>query len=133
MGVLVACCFLIGLAPLWSLPILGKAISAWAPELNDAGPRLVTLAPLGWITTMGLLLVAALSLGGACAVDRSFAALRSRAAPPGAAATWRRRRGCSTPRRRSPRCWSGLFGWVLRPRTHGPEELAAVPAADRFP
>ncbi len=31
MGVLAACCFLIGLAPLLIAPILGAGISAWAP------------------------------------------------------------------------------------------------------
>ena len=44
MGVLVACCFLIGLAPLVIVPIVGQGVSAWAPGLKDVGPRLVALA-----------------------------------------------------------------------------------------
>ncbi len=35
MSVLVACCFLIGLAPLAVAPFLASGISAWAPSLND--------------------------------------------------------------------------------------------------
>src|SRR5262249_49755492 len=57
MSVLVVCCFLIGIAPLAIAPILEKAAWAWDPGLKDAGDRLAALAPLGWITRMGLLLM----------------------------------------------------------------------------
>src|SRR5262249_9389868 len=57
MNVLVVCCALIGIAPLLVVPLLQGGISAWAPDLKDAGPQLATLAPLGTITAMGLLLI----------------------------------------------------------------------------
>src|SRR6185436_3769080 len=50
MGVLVACCCFIGLAPGLIMPVFGKGVSAWAPELTEVGPQLVRLAPLGWIS-----------------------------------------------------------------------------------
>ena len=34
MSVLVACCFLIGLAPKWIAPVIGQGVSAWAPEIG---------------------------------------------------------------------------------------------------
>ena len=82
MGMLVACCFLIGLAPLITAPVLGKAISAWAPNLKEPGSRLVALAPLGSITTMGLLLVTAAALASAALWSRIVRA------PSSSGATW---------------------------------------------
>jgi hydrogenase-4 component B len=122
MGVLAACCFLIGLAPLLITPILGQGISAWSPSLKDAGPRLVALAPLDWITAMGLLLVAALLAGGAVL----WMCLRHGVVEK--AATW----GCGyiapTPRMQYTsssfaQILVGLFAWALRPRTHKPNTL----------
>src|SRR5262249_5902545 len=63
MGVLVACCFLIGLAPPLLAPVLDKAVTVWAPETEETGVRLANLAPLNWISVMGVLLVAALGAG----------------------------------------------------------------------
>ncbi len=126
MSVLVACCFLIGLAPLLVAPILASGISAWAPSLIDPGSRLVSLAPLNWITTMGLLLVAALMLAG------SLLRFQLARASVASGATW----GCGylapTPRMQYTsssfaQMLVGMFAWVLRPRTRGPEELPLFP------
>ncbi len=47
MGVLVACCVLIGAAPLLIAPILEQGVSAWDPaSMNRPSPRLAVLAPL---------------------------------------------------------------------------------------
>jgi len=131
MGVLVACCFLIGLAPLLIAPILQQGVSAWAPNLDVAGPRLTTLAPLEWITVMGLLLIAALLLGGAVLrtrLDRSVVEEGT---------TW----GCGyvapTPRMQYTsssfaQMLVGMFGWVLRPRTHQPKILPLFPPETYF-
>src|SRR4029077_12487861 len=40
MGVLVGCCFVMGLAPRLVAPVLEKGIVAWAPNVTDAGQRL---------------------------------------------------------------------------------------------
>jgi len=131
MGVLVACCFLIGLAPLLITPVLQQGVSAWAPNLKDAGPFLVTLAPLQWITVMGLLLIVALLLAGAALwmrLDRSVVEQ---------GATW----GCGyvapTPRMQYTsssfaQMLVGMFGWVLRPRTHRPKDLPLFPPETYF-
>jgi hydrogenase-4 component B len=131
MGVLAACCFLIGLAPLLVAPLLGQAVSAWAPNLTDAGPRLVTLASLDWIAVMSLGLTAALLVASAVLWQR----LRHSAVQQ--AATW----GCGyvapTPRMQYTsssfaQMLVGLFGWALRPRTHRPGNLPRFPQKTDF-
>jgi hydrogenase-4 component B len=120
MGVLVACCFLIGLFPLLIAPIFARAISDWAPNIPDAGPRLVTLARLDWITAMGLLLIAALLLGGAALW------LRLRRSVVASGATWGCGYAAPTPRMQYSsssfaQLLVGLFAWALRPRRHMPK------------
>jgi hydrogenase-4 component B len=131
MGVLVACCFLIGLAPILIAPVLGRGISVWAPGLNDVGPRFATLAPLGWITAMALGLIAASLVTGAVLWLR----LRRNGVEKGA--TW----GCGyiapTPRMQYTsssfaQMLVGLFRWALRPRTRRPRNLALFPQKADF-
>jgi hydrogenase-4 component B len=131
MGVLVACCSLIGLAPILVAPILGSAVSAWDPGLKDASPRLTALAPLGWITVMGLLLTAALLAGGVLLWLR----LRYRVVEKGA--TW----GCGyvapTPRMQYTsssfaQMLVGLFAWALRPHSRRPKDLPLFPQKTAF-
>jgi hydrogenase-4 component B len=131
MGVLVACCFLIGLAPMLLAPTLGIGVSAWAPDLKDAGPRLATLAPLDWITVMGLLLIAALLVGGVGLWLR----LRHGVVEKGA--TWGCGYAAPTPRMQYTsssfaQMLVGLFSWVLRPRTHKPGNLPLFPQKTDF-
>jgi len=131
MGVLVACCFLIGLAPLLIAPILQEGVSAWAPNLKDAGPRLAMLAPLEWITSMGLLLNLAVLLGGVVLWMRLGRGVVEEGV------TW----GCGyvapTPRMQYTsssfaQMLVGMFGWVLRPRTHHPKDLPLFPPETYF-
>jgi hydrogenase-4 component B len=131
LGVLAACCFVIGLAPLLVAPVLGQGISAWAPDLADAGRCLAALAPLGWITVMGLFLVGALALVGAVLW------LRLRRAVVTTDTTW----GCGyvapTPRMQYTsssfaQMLVGLFAWALRPRTHKPRDLPLFPEKSAF-
>jgi hydrogenase-4 component B len=130
-SVLVACCFLIGLAPLLLAPILGKAISTWAPNLKDAGPRLITLAPLDWITVMGLLLLAALLLAGAALRSR----LRGSVVDRGT--TWGCGYSAPTPRIQYTsssfaQMLVAMYSWALRPRTHQPQNLPLFPQHTAF-
>jgi hydrogenase-4 component B len=131
MGVLGAGCLLIGLAPLLVAPALERAIWAWAPAVEEAGPRLVALAPLGRLTATGLLLAGVLVLGGVA----SRVYLRRPAAE--GVPTW----GCgyAAPTRRMQYTSSsfaqmlvGMFGWVLRPRSHRPGRLPLFPREARF-
>jgi hydrogenase-4 component B len=128
---LVAFCFVIGLAPILVGPILGKAVAAWDPSLKDADSRLAALAPLGWITVMGVLLIAALLAGTVALL------LRLRCSVVTKGATW----GCGyiapTPRMQYTsssfaHMLVGLFGWALRPRTRRARNPALFPAKTGF-
>jgi hydrogenase-4 component B len=126
MAVLAACCFLIGLAPFLVAPLLARGIAAWSPGLTSSGPDLATLAPLGWITYMGLGLTAGLLVAGIAL------RLRLRHSVVEKDGTW----GCGyvapTPRMQYTSSSFGdmlvrLFGWALRPRTHEPRDLPLFP------
>lgn len=82
MAVLVVGCVFIGLAPSLVAPVLDRAITAWAPELPSGELRLASLAPLGWISVMGLGLV--------CVIVAATAYLRFRLrqGEVGSASTW---------------------------------------------
>jgi hydrogenase-4 component B len=131
MGVLVACCLFIGLAPTIVAPILARAISDWEPSLSDAWLRLGTLAPLPWITAMGLTLIVAWLFAGALLRPR----LRGRFFGQGA--TW----GCgyAHPTARMQYTSSsfaqilvGLFAWALRPRYQEPHIVSLFPQESGF-
>jgi hydrogenase-4 component B len=131
MAVLAACCFLIGVAPLVVVPVLGKALAAWDARLTDAAARLVELAPLSWITVMGLVLT------GGVVLLSVLLWWRLRTSVVEKAPTW----GCGytapTPRMQYSsssfaQMLVGLFAWALRPRTHRPRDLPLFPAKTDF-
>jgi hydrogenase-4 component B len=131
MAALAACCFFLGILPPLVAPILGEGISAWAPGLEDAGPRLAALAPLDWITVMGVALLAVI-LAAALLLWQ-----RLRHSVVDQDTTW----GCGyiapTPRMQYTsssfaQMLVGLFGWALRPRVHGPAALPLFPGKTAF-
>jgi hydrogenase-4 component B len=131
MTVLVACCFLIGVAPGLLAPVLGKALSAWAPELGHAAPRLTALAPLGWTSAMSLALLAVLALTSV------LLRLRLKASVVTIGPTW----GCGyvapTPRMQYTsssfaQILVDLFAWALRPQTHRPKSMGVFPKPTSF-
>ncbi len=131
MAVLAGCCFLIGLAPVLIVPLLGQAVSAWDPRLSDAALRLADAAPLAWITVMGLLLIGGLFLASVVL----WLCLRRGVVDRGP--TW----GCgyAAPTTRMQYTSSsfaqmlvGLFAWALRPHTSRPGELALFPRKSAF-
>jgi hydrogenase-4 component B len=131
MVVLVACCFLIGLAPSLMVPILGSAISAWDPSVQDAGLQLASRVPLVWIAVMGLLLVGGLLVGGV------LLWLRLRQIVVENAPTWCCGYAAPTPRMQYTsssfaQMLVGLFGWALRPRVCRPGEMALFPQKTDF-
>lgn len=129
MAVLVACCLAIGLAPGAFLPLFDSAVMAW---MGGASTVSVTaLAPLDWITVVGLLLAWMLLLGG------GLLWWRLRHGMVVAAPTW----GCGyrAPTQRMQYTSSsfaqllvGLFTWALRPRTHQPRNLPLFPQKTTF-
>ena len=131
MGVLVACCVFIGLAPTWIAPVIGQGVSAWAPELQNVGPRLTTLASIGWISVMAVSLLALLALTSLLMRNR----LRNSVVETGP--TW----GCGyvAPTSRMQYTSSsfaemlvGLFAWALRPRTYRTGTLGLFPQRTNF-
>jgi hydrogenase-4 component B len=131
MGVLVACCFVVGLAPQLVAPVLEQAIVTWAPGRVALGPRLAHVVPFDMITLLGLFLIGGLGVGAGVL---GFLLRRQGATT---APTW----GCgyAAPTRRMQYTSSsfaemivGLFGWVLRPRTHRPAALPLFPQKGDF-
>lgn len=131
MGVLVACCCLIGISPTIVVPVVCAGVDIWAPELAPAAARLEVLAPLNSIGALALSLVA--SLAG-CMVALNVL-LSKRAIEKNA--TW----GCgyAAPTVRMQYTSSsfaqmlvGMFGWVLRPRVHVPTHLTLFPGKSNF-
>jgi hydrogenase-4 component B len=131
MVVLAGCCALIGLAPLLVTGPLGAGISAWDPRRTDAATRLADLAPLAWITLVGVLLIAGLALAAGLLRGR----LRGAVVAKGS--TWGCGYAAPTPRMQYTsssfaQMLVGLFGWALRPRTHRPSALPLFPAKTSF-
>lgn len=134
LGVLAVLCALVGLLP-WAIgPLLDRAVSAWAGELADTGP-LTVLAPLGWVSLVGGLLVVGL-LTGALLVVRN---LRKRAVPANGTpiGTW----DCGYVAPGPTMQYSsssfaqtlvGLFSWALRPKVKNPDTRGLFPRHDAF-
>jgi hydrogenase-4 component B len=131
MGVLVACSFLIGLLPGLAVPALGRALSAWDPPLSDAGTNLADMAPFGWVTAMGFLVLGALLAGGIL-----LRYLLQRGGLENGP-TW----GCGyvapTPRIQYTassfaQMLVGLFCWVLWPTVRRPGDLDLFPGKAHF-
>lgn len=128
MGVLAACCALIGLAPVLVSPLLDAAISSWMPGPQPAALRVGVLVPLGTVSAVSASLVALIALIAALmarGTRRSLALPRQ--------GTWDC--GYALPTSRMQYSASSfaqlivaLFHWVLRPRTHRPAIHGLFPA-----
>jgi hydrogenase-4 component B len=131
MSVLVICCFFIGMAPTLIAPIVAQAVSAWAPELIDVGPRLVAIAELNWISGMSVVLVGLLTATGFVLWNQ----LQHSVVTSGP--TWGCGYAAPTPRMQYTsssfaEMLVGLFAWALRPRAHRPSNLALFPRRSEF-
>jgi hydrogenase-4 component B len=130
MGILAVCCVVIGLTPVVVAPVLAKGVSAWAPDTETTGTRLIALASLGWITAMGLILITGLlAMGTLIWLRLRYTVVK--------ATTW----GCGyvAPSTRMQYTSSsfaqmlvGLFDWALRPRTYVPKDLPLFPQQSSF-
>jgi hydrogenase-4 component B len=129
MAVLAVGCFFIGLGAPLVAPLLQQGVHAWMPL--PASPELTALAPLGWISMMGVALLAALAAGAA------LLAWRLRHQVVGSGETW----GCGyaapvpTMQYTSSsfaQMLVGLFGWALRPRDQPPQIKELFPTSAAF-
>ncbi|MGA3065593.1 MAG: proton-conducting transporter membrane subunit [Tepidisphaeraceae bacterium] len=118
MNILAAASILIGLFPLALVGILGRMITWWSPANTDAGELLGRLAPLGWLTAMGLILVAVVA-------GVLISLIRYQREPVLENITW----DCGFARPTSRMQYIGssfsqmleeLFAWFLRPRIELP-------------
>ena len=137
MFLLAGACLFVGLAPGLVAPGVDRAILTWvsaAPEAAELTPGLLPLAeraPLGWLSAMGLGLVALMAAGGAAL------AWRLRPQFSSSSVTW----GCgySAPTARMQytstsfaEITTGLFRWALFPRIRRPKIEELFPQAASF-
>jgi hydrogenase-4 component B len=131
MGLLAGGCVLIGVAPTLVAPVLGRAVSAWAPEWGTERAPLAHLAPLGAVTMAAVAVLLALGIVGA--VLRA----RTRRAAPATVGTWDC--GYAAPGVTMQYSSSSFaqtlvrtFSWALRPDEHAPAVLGVFPGPASF-
>lgn len=129
MGLLAACCVLIGLAPWTVTPLLQRGIETWAGKPTNL--RLQELAPLGWVS------IAALVLLVLVAVIAALLQWRLRAGGMQRSLTWDC--GYAAPSARMQYTSSSfaqmlvaLFRWALWPVEKVPRVRALFPAQAQF-
>jgi hydrogenase-4 component B len=131
MLLLVLICGLVGICPPVVAPMLDAAIASWQPALAPGGVRLESVAPLWWLSLLGVLLLC-LVLGLWFLLVRRLAA-----APRGAGPTWNC--GYLRPAARMQYTASSfaemlvkLFAGVLRPHREVPVIEGVFPCPGRF-
>ena len=117
-----AVCIALGLFPCLTLPAIGKAVAIWSPASAEAALRLTELAPTGFLTDIGLVLLAAALLAIFFLLRRP--AIRTEG-------TW----GCGymrpTPRIQYTgssfaQSLVGFFSWALLPQRTAPDLRASL-------
>src|SRR5205085_2403822 len=132
MAVLAAGCVTIGAAPGLVAPALERAAAVWAGA-PLAGPSLSRLAPLGWISTVAVVLPAATVV---LALVVMPACRRARRRQP-ALSTWGCGYATSSPRLQYTassfaELVTSRFAWALRPRERRPRLDGLFPATASF-
>lgn len=131
MLVLAAGCLALGLLPQALLPFLDHAVAAWAGSSLPDGVTLLSLAPCGWLS--GVTAILAASLAG---IILASLWLRRRLQAK-TVATWGCGYAAPTPRFQYTggsfaELLTGLFGWVLWPRTQLPRTGRLFPGSRAF-
>jgi hydrogenase-4 component B len=128
MTILTLACLGLGILPMVALPLLQRAAGAWADE---SLPSVATLAPLNWISVMGIAVLALLVV-----IALIWKAL-TRSRSIGTAGTWDC--GYAQPTNRMQYTGSslgqtlvGLFTFVTWPRRCEPQVTGAMPGQTRF-
>ena len=128
MAALAGACLVLGLLPSVAVPLIRNAVATWDPALHPAAPPLGDLAPLGWVSAAGLLLIACVAL---------VAALFGQRQQQPSVLTWDC--GYASPTHRMQyvdasfsEMLVGLFDWAVRSRRSPPELAGLFPANSRF-
>jgi len=128
---LAICCFVIGVMPRLVSPVLEKGIVAWVPAFSSGHLLLVALAPLGWISVSGFVLLGLLLLTGLWFMMR---VQRSRVVADG---TWSCGYAEPTPNMQYTassfaQMLGGFFVWVLRPHVDTSGKQSVFPGQMHF-
>ncbi len=128
MATLALFCILIGLAPSIVVPLLESSVTSWYPPLAGSDLKLATTAPMGWITLLGLAVIAGVIL---------FYRMNSRTSKDSTSETW----GCGYLAPTSHMQYSSssfaqmlvdLFSGILRTHTHQPQINGSYPSASHY-
>ncbi len=124
-------CAVIGLAPALCLPLLIRAVAAWAPDAGEAAAALPSLVPCGWLSGLGIALVILAVTG--------YVFLRRRARPGACRVVGTWDCGYAVPTARMQYTGSSLaqtivdlYARVLRPKWHRPRIDGLFPQPARF-
>jgi len=130
MGLLLAACVWIGLAPATLLPLLARATTAWLGATATTLPTPASLAPAGDISLVALLLLLLLTAGFFYSASRKRQQLAT-------STTWGC--GCSLPLPRARYTTSSFaemivnfFSWALRTRITPPADTSLFPDREPF-
>jgi hydrogenase-4 component B len=131
MWLLAACCLLLGVVPVTAVGVLDRAIAGWAPHMRGTAEGISSYVPIGWLTALALVLLAAV-VSGAWRFSRWRVNRAARAA-----GTW----DCGYARPTARMQYSGssfsqmmveLLSWVLWPRRRPPRINGVFAARSDF-
>jgi hydrogenase-4 component B len=131
MFALALCCLVIGLFPRLVCPLLQQGVAVWIPSYDGQLPSLAMMAPMGWISVVGLTLVGLLLAIGA------LWGLRLRRSRVGAAGTWDCGYAAPSPHMQyTASSFAQMLGvffvWVLRPQVHASGKQTVFPGPAHF-
>ncbi len=131
MVALAACCFAVGLGSPWLAPFLDQVVACWVPPESLHRVSLLSLVPLGWLSTTGA------ALGAVAALAFIICEVRLKPDREPKVGTWDC--GYARPSARMQYTSSSfadmlvrLFRGVLRPRSETPELGGLFPKPSRF-
>ncbi len=131
MGALATGCWVVGLGPWLAAPLLDRTVAVWNGLPTSSLEPIRTLAPLGWISVMGGILILT------TLIFRAFLGVLRKTRTVETTGTWDC--GYAQPTARMQYTGSSfgqtlvaLFGWFLFPKTHSPHITGLFPQRSSF-